>query len=71
MALIGRHAQLDGIGVSDLIKLSRVAFSLNPSQIPNVTVPYSGSSGSCLSTGSQAASLFADFRDDAVLEQQH
>jgi LCP family protein required for cell wall assembly len=44
LALLGRHAQLDGIGVSDLYKLGRVAFSLNPNQVKNVVIPVTNGS---------------------------
>ncbi len=66
LALLGRHAQLDGIGIKDLYQLGRIAFSLNPDQIKNVTIPVGG--GSCLGLGGGAGGLFADFRDDAVLQ---
>jgi LCP family protein required for cell wall assembly len=67
LALLGRHAQLDGIGVKDLYRLGRVAFSLDPGRIKNITVPYSGG-GNCLTLAPSAAALFADFRDDSVIE---
>jgi len=67
LALLGQHAQLDGIGVKDLYRLARVAFSLSPSRIKNITMPYSGG-GNCLTPAAAVADLFADFRDDAVLE---
>jgi LCP family protein required for cell wall assembly len=66
LALLGRHAQLDGIGISDLYKLGRIAFSLNPDQVKSVTIPVTN--GQCLGLGAGASSLFADFRDDATLE---
>ena len=67
LALLGRHAQLDGIGMQDLYRLSRVAFSLNPDQIQNIVIPYTG--GGCLGLGAGAQSLFADFRDNGVVGQ--
>ena len=66
MALLGRHAQLDGMSLSDLYRLGRVAFRLNPNAIRNVTIPVGG--GNCLSLGGAAGSVFADFRDDAILQ---
>jgi LCP family protein required for cell wall assembly len=66
MALLGRHAQLDGMGLSDLYRLGRVAFRLNPNAVRNVTIPVGG--GNCLSLGGAAGSVFADFRDDAILQ---
>jgi LCP family protein required for cell wall assembly len=69
LALLGRHAQLDGIGMKDLYQLGRVAFSLNPDQIQNITIPYTG--GNCLGLGAGAAGLFADFKDDGIVESSH
>jgi LCP family protein required for cell wall assembly len=69
LALLGRHAQLDGIGIKDLYRLGRIAFSLNPDQIQNITIPYTG--GGCLGLGASAQGLFADFRDDGVVESPH
>ncbi len=66
LALLGRHAQLDGVGVKDLYRLGRVAFSLNPDQVKNITIPIGG--GNCLSLGAGAQALFADFADDGVVE---
>jgi polyisoprenyl-teichoic acid--peptidoglycan teichoic acid transferase len=66
LALLGRHARLDGLGVKDLYQLGRLAFSLKPDQIKNITIPIGG--GSCLSLGSGSSALFADFRDDAVVQ---
>ena len=66
LALLGRHAQLDGIGVKDLYRLGRVAFSLDPDQIKNITIPIGG--GNCLSLGAGASALFSDFADDGVVE---
>ena len=67
LALLGRHAQLDGIGINDLYRLGRIAFALKPDRIKNIVVPYSGG-GNCLTPSAIAAGLFADFRDDAVIE---
>ena len=68
LALLGQHAQLDGIGIKDLYHLARLAFSLDPNQIKNLNVPYSGGGSGCLTPAPEAASLFADFRDDAIIE---
>jgi LCP family protein required for cell wall assembly len=66
LALLGRHTRLDGMGLPDLYRLGRVAFSLNPDRIRNVTIPVAG--GNCLGLAGTAGALFADFRDDAVLQ---
>jgi LCP family protein required for cell wall assembly len=65
LALLGRHARLDGIGIRDLYKLGRVAFSINPDSVKNITIPVTN--GQCLGLGGGASSLFADFRADGVV----
>jgi LCP family protein required for cell wall assembly len=65
LALLGRHAQLDGIGLKDLYHLGRLAFSINPDQIKNQTIPVTN--GGCLGLGGGASSMFADFRNDGLL----
>lgn len=66
LALFGRHARLDGIGLKDLYRLGRIAHRIDPNGVKNVVLPTGG--GSCLSLGGGASSLFADFHDDAVLQ---
>jgi polyisoprenyl-teichoic acid--peptidoglycan teichoic acid transferase len=68
LADLGRHAQLDGIGLKDLYALSRLGLSVDPSTVKNVLVPVASGSGSMLQLGADAQSLFADFRDDATLQ---
>jgi len=46
--------------------LDRVLEQIPVSQIRSVTIPTAG--GNCLSLAGSASDLFADFRDDAVLE---
>jgi polyisoprenyl-teichoic acid--peptidoglycan teichoic acid transferase len=60
------HVQLAGLGLNDLFRLGRVMYDIPPDQIRSVTIPIA--SGGCLGLGSDAAGLFSDFRDDAVLE---
>lgn len=68
LADLGRHAQLDGIGLKDLYGLSRLGLSVDPANVKNVLVPVASGSGSRLVLGPGAASLFQDFADDAVLQ---
>ena len=65
LTLLGRHARVDGIGVNDLLRLSRTAFALDPDRIANITIPYTG--GGCLGLGAGASELFADFRADGIV----
>jgi LCP family protein required for cell wall assembly len=66
LASLGRHAQLDGVGLGDLYRLGRIAQHLDPATVRNVTIPVGG--GNCLGLVGDASGLFADFRDDATLQ---
>jgi LCP family protein required for cell wall assembly len=66
LALFGRHAQLDGVSLKDLYRLGRTAHHVDPAKVRNVVLPTGG--GGCLPVGGAAASLAADFKDDAILQ---
>ncbi len=66
-ALLVQHAQLSGLGITDLVKLGQLADKITPSGIKTVTMPSAGG-GNCLNVAGSAQALFADFRDDGVLE---
>lgn len=68
LANVGRHTQLEGIGLDDLYALGRLGLSIDPVNVRNVVVPVGAGSGTRLTLTSAAQSLFADFADDAVLE---
>lgn len=63
-----RHTQIQGMNVPELFSLGELALSVDPGQVKNVLLPIGPGHGSNLSVGSGAASLFADFRDDAILQ---
>jgi LCP family protein required for cell wall assembly len=65
-AILGRHAQLDGLGLTDVYRLGRLAQRLNPATVRSVTIPVGG--GGCLPLVGDARGLFADFADDATLQ---
>ena len=67
LANLGRHAQLDGIGLSDLYNSGGRAVD-RPGQRPQRRRPDLGRQGTRLSLGAGACSLFADFADDAALQ---
>ena len=72
MAVLARHTRFEGIGFGDLYRLGRMALTLDPDAVRNVTMP--GSTGSAASqsvvfVGASAPALFADFRDDAILQR--
>jgi LCP family protein required for cell wall assembly len=68
LANLGRHTQLDGMGLKDLYALGRLALAVDPAAIKNVLLPVTSGSGSNLALSGDAAGLLADFRDDAVLQ---
>jgi LCP family protein required for cell wall assembly len=71
LAVLLRHARLDGVGLTDAFRLGRIALSLDPSSVRSVTMPSTiGTAGSAsvVFPAAGADSLFADFRDDAVLQ---
>ncbi len=72
MAVLARHTRFDGIGLGDLYRLGRLALTIDPANVRNVTMP--GSAGraanqSVVFAGDGAPGLFADFRDDAILQR--
>lgn len=71
LAVLGRHTDVNGVNLPELYRLGRLALRLDPANIRNVTMPGSigqaGSASVVFPTGA-AGGLFADFRDDAVLQ---
>ncbi|HEY5014582.1 MAG TPA: LCP family protein [Acidimicrobiia bacterium] len=67
LALLGQNATITGASLTDLYRLGRLAQSVNPASIRNYTIPVGGGMN-CLPLLSGAASAFADFADDGVLE---
>ncbi|MGZ4688663.1 MAG: LCP family protein [Acidimicrobiia bacterium] len=68
LANLGRHTQLEGIGLDDLYTLGRLGLSIDPANVRNIVVPVGAGSGTRLNLAPGARALFADFADDAVLE---
>ena len=72
MGVLARHVRFEGIGLGDLYRLGRLALSIDPANVRNITMP--GTTGSAASqsvvfVGGSAPGLFADFRDDAILQR--
>lgn len=71
LSVLLRHATFDGAGIGDLYRLGQLALSIDPANVRNVTMPGSVGSAagqSVVFAGGGASSLFADFRDDAILQ---
>ena len=70
-ATLVRHTRLEGVGVGDLYRLGVLGLSFDPAAIRNVTAPATlGWAGrnSVVYLRQESIGLFADFRDDAVLQ---
>lgn len=71
LAVLLRHATFDGAGMADIYQLGQLALSIDPANVRNVTMPGvvgSAANQSVVFPTPAAASLFADFRDDGVLQ---
>jgi polyisoprenyl-teichoic acid--peptidoglycan teichoic acid transferase len=71
LAVLGRHSRLSGVGLNDLYQLGRLGLAIDPARVRNVTMPATmGFAGAAavVYVAPAAGPLFADFRDDAVLQ---
>ncbi|MFN2503640.1 MAG: LCP family protein [Acidimicrobiales bacterium] len=71
LAVLLRHGRFNGAGLPDIYRLGRMALAVDPAKVRNVTMPGAGGSAggaSVVFVGPGADTLFADMRDDAVLQ---
>ncbi|MEY3360902.1 MAG: hypothetical protein RL531_621 [Actinomycetota bacterium] len=68
LGTLGRHARLVNLGWTDAYRLGRLGLSLDPANVRNVLIPVGSGVGSRLQVQPSATALFADFRDDAILQ---
>jgi LCP family protein required for cell wall assembly len=70
MSTLLRHCRFEGVGVLDLYRMGRLAASIDPGRVANVTMPgsegFAGAASVVFPTAA-AGGLFADFRDNAVV----
>jgi len=66
--ILARHVRTEGMGLTELYDLGRLALSIDPAKVRNVLVPTGAGSGTNLSVAPEARDLFADFADDATLQ---
>lgn len=70
MGVLARNTRVDGVGMRELYGLGRAALAIEPGNVRNVTMPsrigFAGGASVVFPAGAEA--LFADFRDDAVLQ---
>jgi anionic cell wall polymer biosynthesis LytR-Cps2A-Psr (LCP) family protein len=71
LGILARHTTLTGMSTADLYRLARVGVGIDPANVKSVLVPSSGAligGTSYVIPTADAASLFADFVDDAILQ---
>jgi LCP family protein required for cell wall assembly len=71
LGLIARNTRVEGVGFRDLFGLVGFGLSIDPANVRNVTMPATiGKVGKAdvVFVGPGASDLFADFRDDAMLQ---
>jgi polyisoprenyl-teichoic acid--peptidoglycan teichoic acid transferase len=68
LGILGRHVQMENASFTDLYRLGRLVLTINPASIRNVVIPTGGGAGTNLSPGAGIDELFADFRDDGILQ---
>ncbi len=67
-ATLARHVVTDNVSLIDMYRLGRLALTIDPATVKNVTIPVGAGAGTELQVTSDGASLFADFADDGILQ---
>jgi LCP family protein required for cell wall assembly len=70
ISILGRHVHFMNVNLVGLWRLGRLALSIDPATIKNITIPVGTGSGSNLVVGGGAAELFADFADDGIVQSR-
>lgn len=68
VSILAKHIRTENIGITELFRLGRMAMAMDPAAIKNITIPVGSGVGTNLQVQPDAAALFADFRDDAVVQ---
>ncbi|MDP9402902.1 MAG: LCP family protein [Actinomycetota bacterium] len=71
LAALARHVRFNDVALPELYRLGRLGLSVDPARMRNVTMPSRIGQAGALSVvfvGPEAAGLFADMRDDAILQ---
>jgi len=70
VSLLASHIRTENVGIAELYRLGRLAMSLDPDTIKNITIPVGSGTGTNLQVAPDGAALFADFADDAVIQSR-
>jgi LCP family protein required for cell wall assembly len=70
VATLAKHVKTHNVDLMALWRLGRLALTIDPANIKNITIPTGGGSGTNLVVGPGGQELFADFRDDGVVQSR-
>jgi LCP family protein required for cell wall assembly len=68
VAILARHVRTEGMDLGQMYDLARLALSIDPARVKNVLLPTGPGGGTNLAVAPAARDLFADFADDAILQ---
>jgi anionic cell wall polymer biosynthesis LytR-Cps2A-Psr (LCP) family protein len=68
VSILAAHVKTENLSIGELFRLGRIAMAMDPASVKNITIPVGSGEGTNLQVQSSAQALFADFRDDAVLQ---
>ena len=68
VATLARHVVSQGVSLTDMYRLGRLALTIDPTTVKNITVPVGSGAGTNLQLTGDAPGLFADFADDGILQ---
>lgn len=66
--LLARHVTTENVNLTDMFRLGRLALSIDPANVASITIPVGQGSGSNLTISGDGPALFADFADDAIVQ---
>jgi hypothetical protein len=67
---LAKHVRVHNVDLTGLWRLGRLALTIDPANVKNITIPTGGGSGTNLVLGPGAQELFADFADDGVVQSR-
>jgi LCP family protein required for cell wall assembly len=68
LSTLAQHVVLENASFVDLYRIGRRVLAIDPANIKNVVIPTGGGGGTNLAPGPGTDALFADFRDDGILQ---
>ena len=68
LSTLAQHVVLENASFVDLYRIGRRVLTVDPANIKNVVIPTGGGGGTNLAPGPGTDALFADFRDDGILQ---